>query len=77
MPVRKFRNVEEMSRLIWRPVGSSDLVRAIAATWAFGRRVNPSTLPPGVRRFRSIAEMKSARADARRPKAAEEAERLN
>jgi hypothetical protein len=61
MPVRKFSTVEEMSRLVWRPAGDPALVRAIASVWAFGRRLRRPTFRPGVRKFRSVAEMKAAR----------------
>ena len=62
MPVRKFRSVEEMNRLVWRPAGDPPLARAIASVWAFGRRLRRRTFPPGVRRFRSIADMKASAA---------------
>jgi len=59
MPVRKFRSVEEMSTLVWRAVDDPALVQAIRSIWAFGRRVRPRAFPPGVRKFRSIVEMKA------------------
>lgn len=59
MPVRKFRNVEELNKPIWRSAGDPDLFRAIASVWVFARTVRPMTLQPGVRKFRSIAEMKA------------------
>ena len=59
MPVRKFRNVEELNQPIWRQAGDPALFRAIASVWAFARSTRPITLPPGVRKFRSIAEMKN------------------
>ncbi len=61
MPVRKFRSVEEMNTLIWRPSGDPSLVRAIRSVWAFGRRARPRAFPPGVRKFRSVAEMKAGK----------------
>lgn len=61
MPVRKFRSVEEMSQLVWRPAGDPALARAMAAVWAFGRRLSRPAFRPGVRKFRSVAEMKAAR----------------
>ena len=60
MPVRKFRSVEEMNTLVWRPAGSPALVRALASIWAFSRRLRHRTFSPGVRKFRSIAEMKAS-----------------
>jgi hypothetical protein len=60
MPVRKFRSAEEMNTLVWRPAGDPALVRAIASVWGFGRRLRQRTFPPGVRKFRSIADMKAS-----------------
>jgi hypothetical protein len=60
MPVTKFRSVEEMNRLVWRPAGSPELVRAIASVLKFGRRLRPRTFPPGVRKFKSVADLKSS-----------------
>lgn len=62
MPVRKFRSVEEMNRPVWRPAGDPALARAIASVWAFGRRVGPRAFPRGVRKFRSVEDMKAHRA---------------
>jgi hypothetical protein len=61
MPVKKFRTVEELNQPVWRPPGDPALIRAIAAVWAFGRKVNPPKSRPGVRRFRSIVEMKRSK----------------
>ena len=61
MPVKKFRTVEELNQPVWRQPGDPALIRAIATVWAFGRKSNPSKFRPGVRRFRSIAEMKRGR----------------
>lgn len=70
MPVRKFRSVEEMNRPVWRHAGDPELYRAIASVWAFGRRSHSRSFPPGVRRFRSIAEMKGlGRRDSAQPSA--------
>ena len=59
MPVKKFRSVEELNQPIWRQAGDPALFRTIAAVWAFARSTRPKHFPPGVRKFRSIAEMKS------------------
>lgn len=61
MPVRKFRNVEEMSQRVWRQAGDPTLARAMASIWAFGRRLPRPVFRPGVRKFRSVVEMKAAR----------------
>jgi hypothetical protein len=61
MPVRKFRSVEEMNQPIWRQSGDPALFQAIAAVWAFGRSTRSHNASPGVRRFRSVSEMKQAK----------------
>ena len=58
MPVKKFRTVEELNQPIWRRAGDPALFRAIAAVWNFGRLTRSRPIPPGVRKFRSISEMK-------------------
>jgi hypothetical protein len=60
MPVRKFRSVEEMNTPVWRRAGDPALFRAIASVWAFGRRTRPRAFSPGVRKFRSIEDMKAS-----------------
>jgi hypothetical protein len=67
MPVRKFRSVEEMNTPIWRRPGDPALVRAIASVWAFGRRSSVRAFSPGVRKFRSVTEMKTAVTGALKP----------
>lgn len=61
MPVRKFRSVEELNRPIWRRPGDPALFRAVAAVWDFGRSTRRQGFSPGVRKFRSIEEMKASR----------------
>ena len=61
MSVKKFRNVEELNQPIWRQAGDPQLFRAMSNIWAFAQRTNPRKFPPGVRKFRSIAEMKRGR----------------
>jgi hypothetical protein len=61
MPVRKFRSAEEMNQAVWRQLGDPALARAMASIWEFGRRQRPQQFTPGVRKFRSIEEMKAAR----------------
>lgn len=60
MPVTKFRSVEEMNRLAWRPAGSPELVRAIKSVLEFGRRLSPRKFPPGVRKFKSVDDLKAS-----------------
>jgi len=59
MPVRKFRSVEEMNTVVWRRPGDPDLARVLASVWSFGRRLRPSPIQPGLRKFKSIEAMKS------------------
>ena len=63
MPVRRFRSVEEMSQPFWREPGDPELYRAIRFLWDFGQRTSLVQRHPGVRRFRSIEEMKAGRSD--------------
>jgi len=57
MPVKKFRNVEALNQPLWRQPGDPQLFRAISRIWAFARRTSPRKFLPGVRKFRSIADM--------------------
>jgi hypothetical protein len=57
MPVRKFRNADEMNQPRWREPGDPELYRTIARVWAFGRLTNRRRFPPGVHRYRSIEEL--------------------
>jgi len=61
MPVKKYRTVEELNQPVWRNPGDPDLYRAIRAVWEFGLRTRKERFTPGVRRFRSIQEMKADR----------------
>ena len=60
MPVKKFRNVEELNQPVWRPPGDPELFRAIASIWAFGLSARRKKVFSGVRKFRSIEEMKAS-----------------
>jgi hypothetical protein len=60
MPVRKFRSVEEMNTPVWRCAGDPELFRAIASVWEFGRRSRSRAFLPGVRKFRSVVELKGS-----------------
>ena len=57
MAVQRFRNAEELNQPVWRRAGDPLLFRAISSIWAFGWHTNPQKFIPGVRKFRSIAEM--------------------
>lgn len=62
MPVRKFRSVGEMNQPLWRQPGDPLLYQTIANLWDVGRRLRSRRFTPGVRRFRSVAEMEAAAA---------------
>jgi hypothetical protein len=65
MPVKRFRSVGDLNTTYWRRAGDPELAGAIASVWAFGRQTGMRRFPPGVRRFRSIAEMKATRSSGR------------
>ena len=65
MPVKKFRTVEELNQPVWRRAGDPQLFRAISSIWALARRTNPQKFQPGVKKFRSIAEMMAGQQAAR------------
>ena len=57
MPVHKFRSVEAMSAPTWREPGHPELRRAIEALWTSGLRLQGPRFPPGLHRYRSIADL--------------------
>ena len=59
MPVRKFRTVDELNQPIWRLPGDPALYRTIASLWEVAQATRPRRFPPGVRRFRTIAELEA------------------
>ena len=56
MPVRKFRDVSEMEETLWYERTDPALPRAIARVWDFSARVCPLRFPPGVHKYRSVAD---------------------
>ena len=60
MPIRRFRSVAEMPDERWREPGDPHLYRAIAQVWDFGRRSLPRHFPPGVHRYRTVADLDRA-----------------
>lgn len=56
MPVRKFRSVEEMSRVVWYEPGSPEHLRALRAVFAHARQTTRPSQKPGVYKFRSLEE---------------------
>ena len=61
MPVRKFRNLQEMEDSLWRSTEDPSLPRAIARVWAFADRIFVRRFPPGVHKHRSIDEAQELR----------------
>ena len=59
MPVRKFHTADELNQPIWRLPGDPALYRTIASLWEVAQATRPRRFPPGVRRFRTIAELEA------------------
>jgi hypothetical protein len=57
MPVRKFRNIEEMKAPRWREPGDPELFRAMITLWAIGQRTRKWRFSPGVHKYSSVQEM--------------------
>jgi hypothetical protein len=60
MPIKKFRDISEMSDT-WLAPGSPELARAIHNVWDLARRVCPLHFPPGVYKHRSIEDAQALR----------------
>ena len=60
MPIKKFRDVSEMTDT-WLEPGSPELARAIRNVWDLGNRVCPKHFPPGVYKHRSIEDAEALR----------------
>ena len=56
MPVRKFRSIEEMPDAAPAPPLRVENLRAVLGLSELARGLHPWRLPPGVRKFRSVAE---------------------
>ena len=61
MPVRRFRDLQQMEDALWREPGSPELFRAIERVWDFASRTCPRRFPPGVHRHRTIEEAQAQR----------------
>ncbi|MBM3464000.1 MAG: hypothetical protein FJX76_18045 [Armatimonadetes bacterium] len=62
MPVRKFRDLDEMRRTQWMDPHDPLLPRRIAALWAFSEKIMGEVpVPRGVYKFRSIEELNAHR----------------
>jgi hypothetical protein len=62
MPIKKFRDVSEMTDT-WLEPGSPELARATHNVWDLAKRVCPLQFPPGVYKHRSIEEAQALRAE--------------
>ena len=61
MPVRKYRSVEEMPGVAPRIPLEPENLRIACELSELARKLGGWTLPPGVRRFRSVDEASQAR----------------
>jgi hypothetical protein len=61
MPVKKFRNLQDMEDSLWREPGDPELSRAIDRAWNFAARTCPRRFPPGVYRYRTMEEAEHRR----------------
>lgn len=61
MPIKKFRDISEMSD-VWHEPGSPQLFEAIRRVWETSRRICPLHFPPGVYKHRSIEDAERLRA---------------
>jgi len=60
MPIKKFRDISEMTDA-WLEPGSPELATAIRNVWDFARRVCPKHFPRGVYKHRSIEDAEALR----------------
>ncbi len=56
MPLRKFRNLQEMEDTLWYEPGDPRLWQAIERVWRFAALTCPQHFPPGVYRHRTIED---------------------
>lgn len=61
MPVRKFRNLQDMEDSLWRSTDDPSLPIAIARVWNFADRISERHFPPGVHKHRCIEEAQELR----------------
>lgn len=61
MPIRKFRDLDEMRRSLWCKELDQDCIRRIAALWARSSEMSPRVYPSGVFKFRNLEEAQAAR----------------
>jgi hypothetical protein len=60
MPIKKFRDISEMSDT-WLEPGSAELARAIHNVWDLANQLCPRHFPPGVFKHRSIEDAEALR----------------
>ena len=61
MPVRRFRNLQEMEDSLWREPGDPRLLQAIARVWRFAAQTCPKRFPPGVYKYHTIEDAERQR----------------
>lgn len=64
MPVRKFRNIEEMNAAddeLWLPCEHPNLADRIRRHWAMWDRLVPLGVPRGLRKYRSAEDAEADR----------------
>lgn len=61
MPVKKFRSVAEMPRVLPCEPLSEELIGRIARLWSRASAMSPRVYPRGVFKFRSLEEAQAAR----------------
>jgi hypothetical protein len=64
MPIKKFRNLEEMNAAedsLWHEPGTPALWQAIRRVWSFAARTCPRRFPPGVYKHRSLEDAQRQR----------------
>lgn len=62
MPIRRHRTLDDARRAQWLEVGDPRLPEHILQTLDLGERLSPVVRPPGVHRFRTLAEANAWRA---------------
>jgi hypothetical protein len=75
MPIKKFRDVSEMKRIVYLP-GSPQLVAATRHIWSLSRQICPLRFPPGVHRHRSVEDADELRKQWQRENAERQQQRI-
>ncbi len=61
MPVYKFRTFEEARQALWHDGLDQRYLERLAKLWAFSARLKQPAFPPGVYKYRDIADAARAR----------------